>query len=113
MPKYDFKGINFEKFTQIFGKIYSDVYSRYSKHAQTVPVNGETQTAYLSYPTKDSIMNLGTYDQITDSQSQIKRTSLLSKTPRIDDKFSITKLRLNITENSQPEISHVTIDSLG
>ena len=78
-----------------------------------MPVNGETHTTFLSDPTKDSIMNLGTYDKISDSRSQIKRTSLLSKTPWIDDKFSITKLRLNITENSQPEISHVTIDSLG
>jgi hypothetical protein len=42
LPKYDFKGINFEKFTEIYGKIYSDVAQRYSKYAW--PNDAKNQT---------------------------------------------------------------------
>lgn len=66
LPKYDFKGMNFEKFTEIFGKIYSDISLRYSKYA--LPPGHTSEISASLYP-KESIVDLGNQSQITDTQN--------------------------------------------
>ena len=114
LPKYDFKGINFEKFTEIFGKIYSDISLRYNKYAQPSHLKDQNhQHTSIFDKSLESIKNLSDSTPINDAQNQIPRVSLLSKTPRKDDKFTVARLRVTNTESSQPEISYVTIDSIG